>query len=145
MSIATGKFTRRKFNVDAIQVTAENMLAVSEWCGGTVRDSRDIAGWNGTVPSWYIQVPVAVSKAKTYKPNQAFVNSWVVKTSQGFAVYTKKGFGISFEPVDENKFEAVRKLVKDALLKQDAATYCEDTREMDGVDEEVTHQIFELL
>jgi hypothetical protein len=146
MSIVTGKFTRKSFNVEAIQVTAENMAEVAEWCGGTKKDARDLPRYNASdTPVWYIQVPVVLSKAKTFRPDQAFVNSWVVKTGQGFAVYTKKGFGISFEPTDENKFEAVLKLVKDAMSRQDVATYHGESRIMDGVDEEITHQIFEIL
>lgn len=140
MNIVMGKFARKTFNVEAIQVTAENTFEIAEWCKGFVKRS-DFDG----VLKTYIQVPVILSKAKTYRPNQAFVGSWVVKTSQGFAVYTKKGFGVSFEPMDENKFEAVLKLVKDAMSRQDVATYHGESLTMDGVDEEITHQIFEVL
>jgi len=146
MNIVTGKFTRKTFNVEAIQVTAENMQEVAEWCGGTLKDARDLPRYNtSTTAVWYIRVPVVLSKAKTYRPNQAFISSWVVKTGQGFSVYTKKGFGVSFQPTDENKFAAVLKLVKDAMSRQDVATYHGESRTMEGVDEEITHQIFEIL
>jgi len=145
MSITTGKFTRKSFNVEAIQVTAENMAEVAEWCGGSVKDARDLPRWSGNTPAWYIQVPVMPSKAKTFKPNQAFVGCWVVHTNQGWTVYTRKGFGVSFEPVDENKFTAVLKLVREAMSKQDVATYHGVSSEVSGLDEETTHQIFEVL
>jgi len=141
MSIITGKFSRKTFNVEAIQVTVENMQEVAEWCGGSVKGYDSVHD----SPHVYIQVPVMPSKTKTYRPNQAFVKSWVVKTNQGWTVYTKKGFGVSFEPMDENKFEAVLKLVKDAMSRQDVATYHGESRTMDGVDEEITHQIFEAI
>lgn len=137
MPIETARFIRKTFNVEAIQVTDENMAEVADWCGG------EVTSLNGEGMRFYIVVPTL--KAKTFRPNMAFAGGWVLKTGLGFTVYTRKGFTTSFEPRDENKFEAVRKLVKEAMSRQDEATYHDVSSKVDGLDEEIAHQIFELI
>ena len=39
--IETHKYTRKPFVVEAIQVTAENMDEIAQWCGGVVVNSSE--------------------------------------------------------------------------------------------------------
>lgn len=145
MTINAGSYMRKSFGCEAIQVTVENMHEVAIWCGGLIKDARDLPRWTGDKAASYIEVPIVPSKTRTFKPNQAFAGCWVLHTDQGWIVYSRKGFPMAFNKTDENKYLKVLKLVQEAMSRQDVATYHQNSHEVDGLDEEITHQIFELL
>lgn len=86
----TAKFTRKSFQVDAVQVTAENMEEIAKWCQGKVFEEGNRS---------YIKVNVAnfINERQT----KAFAGDWVLYASKGYKVYTDKAFTTSFEPVEE--------------------------------------------
>jgi len=92
--VETTRFARRAFYVEAVQVTLDNMSAVTEWCGGVVEsmDSR-----NGLTN--YVKVPV--SNPASDRQTRAFLGDWVLKAGTTFKVYTAKAFESSFEPTNE--------------------------------------------
>jgi hypothetical protein len=90
----TEKFIRKPFTVDAVQVTAENMQDVAEWCQGEVltteaTEKRD--------PEDYIQVRVL--RPLSPRQTKAFVGDWVLYSGTGYKVYTNKAFDRGFEMV----------------------------------------------
>lgn len=102
--IKISKFDRKPLRVEGVQVTAENMAEVAEWCGGEVLEHT----YMGNQES-YIKVPVVhpVSERQT----RATIGTWVLLSEKGFKVYTKRSFNTSFEEVDsvQNIFDSEEK------------------------------------
>lgn len=92
MSIEPIKFARRPFYVDAIQVTAENMADVAEWCSGTVIPQTAERG---------AHIHVRVFRPMNENQSRAFIGDWLLYAGSGYKVYTTKAFGESFEEIDE--------------------------------------------
>lgn len=88
----TTRFLRKSFEVDAVQVTAENISEVAKWCQGKVIDE------NGTK-----HIKVRVERVLTDKQTMAFVGDWVLYAGKGYKVYTNKAFQQSFDPVEKNE------------------------------------------
>ena len=82
----TDTYIRKPFEVDAIQVTVENMAEVAKWCQGTVRSSAD---------GKYIKV--RVMRPANVRQSQAFVGDWVLYAGTGYKVYGDRAFQKSFQ------------------------------------------------
>jgi hypothetical protein len=82
------KYIRKPFEVDAVQVTADNMSEVANWCGGEVLTDN---GNNF--------VKVSVERFLNERQTKAFNGDWVLKAGTGYKVYTPKAFSKSFEPL----------------------------------------------
>lgn len=97
------KYVRKPFEVDAVEVTEDNMQEVAEWCQGTVHD----------IPNGRPFIKVRVARALNERQTKAFVGDWVLYAGIGFKVYTKKAFNRSFEPdtresvVDAGELETI--------------------------------------
>ncbi len=96
MAIETKRFARKPFYIEAVQVTAENIVQVSDWCRGAVMDKG---------PNSYIKV--GVLRPMNSRQTKAFVGDWVLYAGTSFKVYTVTAFENSFEPVFDSieKFE----------------------------------------
>lgn len=109
MRLKTSKYTRKPFEVEAIQVTAENMEQVAKWCRGQLRRS---AGPGGRNPQRYIKVPV--KRFLTDRQTQAYVGDWVVTAieegAKGFKVYTPKAFTKTFDELVEDMFKTLERM-----------------------------------
>lgn len=90
------KYARNSFEVEAVQVTAENLNEVAEWCDGEVRytvdEERNIKD---------AHVKVKIPRVTRERQRQAFVGDWVLKSDSGFKVYTKAAFASCFHKVSE--------------------------------------------
>jgi hypothetical protein len=88
----TSKFTRKPFEVDAVQVTAQNIDEVAKWCQGEVSTDTDGNKY----------VKVRVLRVLNERQTQAFIGDWVLYAGTGYKVYTAKAFSKSFvEKTDE--------------------------------------------
>lgn len=83
-------YSRKPLVVEAIRVSADNLEAISAWCGGTVVRVENETKKDRT----YISVDVInpVKKALT----RAHVGDWVLKSNKGFKIYTNNAFRNSF-------------------------------------------------
>ena len=91
MTLLKQKFTRKRFDVEAVLVTEENIHQVAEWCNGHA--FIDSAGKK------LIEVPV---KRVAYpKQREAHVGMWVVysETTGGFKVYKDAALRTNFEAI----------------------------------------------
>lgn len=88
--LQTTKFTRKPFEVDAVQVTAENIEEVAKWCQGEVitEDGQPC-------------VKVRVLRALNDRQTKAFVGDWVLYAGTGYKVYIDKAFKKSFTEKSE--------------------------------------------
>lgn len=92
MTIKTERYVRKTFYVDAaIQVTAENMAEVAEWCRGDVRTMDDGSSY----------IKVRVIRPMDERQTRAFVTDWVLYAGTGYKVYTDKAFKNSFDKAEK--------------------------------------------
>ena len=89
--IETQKYQRKPFEVDAVQVSPENMGLIAAWTGGSVKTD------DGGIK--YINIEV--HRAANEKQEMAYENDWVLFAGQGFKIYTASAFKKSFVIVDE--------------------------------------------
>jgi hypothetical protein len=97
----TATYIRKPFEVEGVQVTAENMNEVAVWAGGQVviQDGN------------YIKIEV--KQVINEKQTKAFVGDWVLKAGSSFKVYTNVAFTRNFEPKDPP--EELRTVTTDGL------------------------------
>ena len=90
------RYTRRPFNVDAAQVSEENLEQLAEWIGADIREQKV----NGELKRY---IKVKVKNAQNDRQTKAFPGDWVLFSDQGsgWKVYTKNAFERSFVRVDE--------------------------------------------
>jgi hypothetical protein len=123
---------------EARQITAENIAEVAEWCGRTVG---------------IVDTPHDFSQHVVIRMNLddiAVVGDWIVKTDNGKfkAVTDEEYLAIQLsEEADASRFAKVLAIVKEAMLKQDAATYHGEgaSTGTDRVAEEATQKILEIM
>lgn len=87
----TQSFQRKPFQVEAIQVTEENLTQVAEWCQGTLETEGDLPGMKQLIR-------VKVKHPLNARQTKAYVGDWVLKAGEGFKVYNQVAFDKSFEP-----------------------------------------------
>lgn len=109
MLITPKKFLRKPFEVEAVEVTAENIEDVARWCRGQMRKSVGPAGRN---VQRYIKVNV--KRPLNERQTMAYVGDWVVAATdqniRGFKVYTPKAFSQSFNETVEHMFETLERM-----------------------------------
>lgn len=91
------KYQRKTFDVDAVQVTADNLELVASWCGGSII-TEQVANEEDALlpapPKRYVLVPVA--KPLNKRQTEAYIGDWVLWADRGFKVYGEKPFSRSF-------------------------------------------------
>lgn len=85
MAVETTTYIRKPFEVEAVQVTEDNIGAVKEWCQGALDAD----------PRPFIKVKVA--RALNERQTKAYPGDWVLYAGTGFKVYTEKAFHRTFE------------------------------------------------
>lgn len=91
MSVVPEKYVRKPFEVEAVQVTEENLTEIADWCDGDIRHTAD------KVPF----VKVQVARPLTSRQTRAFVGDWILFAGRGFKVYTSKAFEGAFDKSEE--------------------------------------------
>lgn len=94
-------YSRKPFNVEAVQVTAENMAQVAEWCSGEVITDDT---------SKYVKV--SVNKPLNDRLTKAFIGDWVSKAWFGYKVYTNRAFTREFETLTGTDLDAANQAQK---------------------------------
>lgn len=83
--IETTRYVRKPFEVEAVEVTAENMAEVAAWCHGEI-----LSETNGNF------IKVRVARVLNERQTKAYVGDWVLYAGTGFKVYTAKAFKKTF-------------------------------------------------
>ena len=91
--LETIRYAKKPFYVNAVQVTEQNIEAVSVWCGG------EILTLEGPGDVVYIKVPV--ENPLNEKQTHALVGSWILEATTGFKMYGNKAFLKNFEPTGD--------------------------------------------
>lgn len=103
--ITTQKYARKRFEVDAVQITDDNMSVVADWCLGVISEERG---------SKFIRVSVA--RVLNDRQTKGFVGDWVLHAGGGFKVYTTKAFQASFDATDDAPQELLTTTEKLAII-----------------------------
>jgi hypothetical protein len=96
MTIKTEKYARKPFDVEAIQVTDENMIEVAKWCLGDIRNTL-VSNKAGDEKETQTYIKVRVRNPLNERQTKAFKGDWVLKSGNGFKVYTENAFKKSFD------------------------------------------------
>lgn len=123
------QYTRKPFNVDAVQVTAENIAEVTGWCKGAIEH-------DGSVPFIKVQVARVIDERQT----KAFVGDWVLYAWTGYKVYTDKAFKKTFVvltgEVRDNITQATKSQVQlEELRSVDSVSLSGEGHKVDAADQ----------
>lgn len=86
--LETTRYIRKKFDIDAVQVTGSNIEEIAKWVDGEVR-SESLGQY----------VKVRVHRPLNDRQTKAYIGDWVLYAGTGYKVYTPKAFANSFEQV----------------------------------------------
>ncbi len=86
--IQTTTYNRKPLTVEAVQVTDDNKEAIAEWCGGKILPHEH----NGKM---FVEIQVLHPLHK--KQTRAFTSDWVLKSGQGYKIYSENAFLKGFE------------------------------------------------
>lgn len=85
-------FVRKPFEVEAVQVSLDNIETIAQWCEGTLHDKGATPRFPATR---YIRVPV--KRPQSHRQTLAYPGDWVLYNGKGFKVYTNEAFEKSFD------------------------------------------------
>jgi hypothetical protein len=94
-----GLYARKPLNVQAIQIDADNMEAVAAWCGGKVLSHPPKK--EGQAPKKFVRVDVLNPLSK--KQTRAYVGDWILKSNQGFKIWSNSAFMKGFTHIFTTK------------------------------------------
>lgn len=122
MIIKPEKYVRKPFEVEAVEVTQENLHEVAQWCGGTIE--TDTEGPRGDQEFVKVQVKRPLSDRQT----RAYPGDWVLLATTsdrdagpaGFKVYTPKAFTTSFQKLVDHMMETVQRMDERAKAEEKA-------------------------
>lgn len=79
-------YLRKPFEVQAVQVTEDNIYDIAKWCSGEIM-SEDGKRF----------IKVRVERVLNERQTRAFAGDWVLFAGKSFKVYTDKAFKTSFD------------------------------------------------
>lgn len=94
----TTTYYRKPLQVEAVQVTEENILEVAKWCKGKVYEAS-----NGKMT-----LEVKVLHPLHANQTKAQEGDWVLKSSQGFKIYADTAFKKGFDKAENEPGDALR-------------------------------------
>lgn len=105
-------YVNKPFEIEAVQVTEENISEVADWCKGHV-----------IVGNKEIHIKVQVRLPRNERQTQARYGDWVLVTGRGPKVYTDVAFHKSYDlKVDEPVLQNLTEEEANRLIKLVAAT-----------------------
>lgn len=136
MNVATNKFWRKTYSVEAVRLTLENYKLIADFLGGEYFE-------NSAHQGPYIQ----------FNREEAVLGDWVVRiTETMYLTFSHEDFVKKFQTHAERqnndeKYAKIYALVKGAMIKQDTATYHGEScsAEMDLVAIETVRKLMEEL
>lgn len=114
MPVVVQLFTRTPFDVQAVQVTTDNIAEIAVWCNGTIHEG---------VKSLYIKLEIPDAKSSVRQ--QAFPGDWILLSDQGYRIYTERALESNFVPKttpkvsDEIRRSAIREIVLNTIMAHD--------------------------
>jgi hypothetical protein len=102
------KYSRKPFDVVAVELSQENIEEVAQWCGGEVRTS-DLSK-SGGLEGYQQYIKVPVKRPLNDRQTRAYYGDWVVEANDSFKVYTPKAFVSSFEKQGEHMLETIDRM-----------------------------------
>lgn len=146
VAITLERYQRTPVYVDAVQVTATNFLAVAEWCGGVVTNSKskttveEFAGLNPN--EQHIVVPNPNPRIKG-RDVRAYVGDWITWNGKGFKTWSNPTFQKAFvsTPKDVQDFEPGEPSNGPKALADDEKKYLDREDETEKVSEDAVRTL----
>lgn len=111
------KFQKKPLVVEAVQVTADNFLAVANWCQGTIENNDGTpieVGVSGGPTTQHIRVRVL--NPMNERQTRAFIGDWVLYAGRGFKVYKDRAFNGSFVALTGEARDEYTQSLKDQVV-----------------------------
>lgn len=141
MTISPKDYQRNTFTVKAIRITAENIREVAEWSHAKVMHSSEIDWWDRRKEGFFLRLPGS-KDLKSF----GVVGDWVLRMGyNSYRVYSDQSFRGSFNEAKPVSRAEVLELVKQAMLKQDTATYHGESSSTGDVANETANAIMKLI
>ena len=123
-SIKPEKYSRKAFEVEAVEVTPQNIHEVAQWCGGEVKQSD--TSKDGGREGFQEYIKVQVKRPLSDRQTRAYYGDWVLLAKAGagdagpagFKVYTPKAFTSSFEKKVDHMIDTVRRMNERAAQEE---------------------------
>lgn len=80
-------FSSKVYEIEAVQITEENLEAVAAWCGGEIQVST-----SGKTPKKFIKVEVS----RPGRLSRGFPGNWVTKRGIKYQIFTAKAMRENF-------------------------------------------------
>ena len=97
----TAFYDRNPLRVEAVQVDEDNLYEVAKWCGGDVHTQPGSG-------SKYIKVDVLHPREP--KHTRAIVSNWILKSDQGYKIYSDSAFRSGYTLVENQVGAALNQL-----------------------------------
>jgi len=105
------KYTRRTFEVEAVQISFENIEEVAAWCGGRIeKRSTRMMGTTAMLPVISLK-GTGVEHGNYYI---GYLNCWVVKMGKTSRIYKPEQFEKTFTKVNQKSLDDVLQMIADA-------------------------------
>ncbi|MGL5246796.1 MAG: hypothetical protein ACRC8U_01220 [Brooklawnia sp.] len=91
----TKHFRRKVFDVQAVKVTEKNRDKVAKWSNGALLEVTDTRGNRRKA------IKIDVWNPRVLRHSYAYEGNWVVKSAQGFKIFTHTTFLKNFEEVHD--------------------------------------------
>lgn len=112
--LPTRTFQRKTFEVEAVQVSEENIGSVSTWCSSPIRTEMV----KGKTVKY---VKVRVVRPLDERQTKAYIGDWVLYAGTGYKVYTSKAFLNCFEEIKMLTPEEAADAVEDTFREPTAS------------------------
>lgn len=90
------KYIRKPMQVEALQVTDDNMEFAATWSGGTIKTTK---GTEERPPQRYVKIEM--KRAISERHTRAFPGDWLLKSEVAVKVFTDPAFKASFDEILE--------------------------------------------
>lgn len=95
------QYARKPSFVEAVQVTAENMPEVANWCSGQIVLPEGKLGVTTAEDYAKGHIKVKVFRPQNERQTKAFVGDWVLRVrKESFKVYTNEAFERSYDSTE---------------------------------------------
>ncbi len=103
--IVTEKYVRKPLYVDVVQVTADNLVEIAQWCQGEIKNYSNQTLTADQAVNQLLEryIHVRVHNPKNARQTKAFVGDYLLYTERGYKVYTERAFKNSFVLVESDE------------------------------------------
>jgi hypothetical protein len=101
-TLKTTRARRKPFDVETVRVTADNMVEVAAWSGGSIHSTIPPQGGLGLKTQVKRFIKIEVPNASSERQKKAYIGDWVLKAENGsIKIYTNEAYHKSFDELGD--------------------------------------------